>query len=92
MRERRDRLAPRTVNGDRVPLAKLLDAPDMILVVMRGEDRDQPQPLGRDIVQHGLRLARVDHGGDFGVAQRPDIVVLEGAQGNDLKFVFGHGG
>ena len=64
----------------------------MVLVVMRGEDRDQPQPLGCDIVQHRLRLARVDHGGDFGVAQRPDIVVLEGAQGDDLKFVFGHGG
>jgi len=63
----------------------------VIVVVVGREDRDELDLLRRQIVEHRLRLARVDHGDMATVAQGPHVVVLEGAQGDDLDF-FGHGG
>src|SRR5881296_3468047 len=90
MGERGDRLAARSVHRNRVSFQNLRDTSDMILVMMGGEDRDQLQLFGREIVQDRQGLARVDYGRAARVAQRPDVVVLESPQGDDLESVIRH--
>ncbi len=88
IRERRDRLVLRTVHGARVTAKDFGDASHMVWMMMRGKDGRQLQPFGGKIVEHRLRLARIDDRGMGRIAQRPDIVVLERLQRND--FHFGH--
>jgi len=90
MRKRGDRLAAGSIHRNRVSFQNFRDASDMILVVMCGKDRDQLKLFSREIIQDRLGLARVDYRRAAGVAQGPDVVVLECAQGDDLKFSTGH--
>src|SRR5439155_24137350 len=86
MRKRRDRLAARPVYRNRVSFPKLRDTSDMVLMMMGGEDRDQLQLFGREIVEHRLGLTGVDYRRAARVAQGPDVVVPESAQGDDFQF------
>ncbi len=90
MRKRGDRLAAGSIHRNRVSFQNFRDASDMILVVMCGKDRDQLKLFSREIIQDRLGLARVDYRRAAGVAQGPDVVVLECAQGDDLKFSMAH--
>ena len=59
----------------------------MVGMVVRGENRRELEPLTREIVEHRPRLAGIDHRGVRRIAQRPDVVVLEGAQRNNFDLV-----
>ena len=85
MRESGDRLVARPIDGNAVALQQLGDAADVVGVVVGGEDRGELELLAREIVEHRLRLAGIDHRGMARVAQRPDIVVLERFDWNDLE-------
>src|SRR5258708_11095129 len=90
MGKRRDRLAARPVYRNRVSFPKLRDASDMIIMMMGGKDRDQLQLLGHEIVEHRPGLTGVDYRRAARVAQGPDVVVPESAQGEDFEFAPRH--
>ena len=89
--ERGNRLAARTVHWDAAAGEQIGDPADVIGVMMGGEDGAQFQPLALQVIQHGLRIAGIDHCGVMTVAQGPDVIVLECAQRNDFEIAgIGH--
>ena len=66
-------------------LDELGDAADVVGMVMRGEDRGEPEFFARKVVEHGMRLAGIDDCGVGRVAQRPDVVILERPQWDNVR-------
>jgi hypothetical protein len=54
-------------------------------MVMRGKNRNEIELLRGKVIEHRLRFAGIDDGGEAVVAHGPDVIVLECAQRNDLK-------
>src|ERR1043165_2998022 len=54
-------------------------------VVMGRGDRGELEILSREVVEHRRRVAGIDHHGVGAAAQRPDIIVLERLDRNDLE-------
>jgi hypothetical protein len=87
----RDRLAAGTVDWDGTVSEQIGDAADVVGVVVGGEYGAQFQPLVLQVIEHGLRVARIDDCGVTVVPKGPDVIVLERAQRNDVEIIFiGH--
>jgi hypothetical protein len=83
--ERRDRLVLRPVDRHVEAAAQLGNAADVVGMVVGCEDCGERELLTLQIVEHRPRLARIDYRGVAGVAQRPDVVVLERGDRNDRQ-------
>ena len=82
--EHGNRLVARPEHRHAVFLHQLGDAADVIGVMVGGKDRGELEVFARQIVEHGPRLAGIDHRGVGRVAQRPDIIVFKRLDGHDI--------
>src|SRR5688572_22387735 len=57
---------------------------DVVGVMVGVEDRHQLELFPLEVVEHRPRVARVDHRGALRVAYRPDVIVRERPERNDL--------
>ncbi len=64
---------------------QLGDAADVVRVMMGGKDRSERELFAREVIEHRAGLAWIHDGRMGGVTQRPDVVVLEGFDWNDLE-------
>ena len=60
-------------------------AADMIRMMVRVENRDEHEAFAIQVVDDRFRIARIDHRCARSVPHRPDVVIVEGANRNDLK-------
>ena len=77
------------VNGYRKLLQQSGVSADVIIMVMGIEDGGEFQVLLAQVVQHRRGIARIDHNGMMMVANDPDVIISECANGNDMRH--GHG-
>jgi hypothetical protein len=88
MREACDRLGSRSVDCHRVASGachQVADTTLMVGVVMRDQDRDQPQPFPLEHGRDRCGIARIDDDGTGAATQQPDVVVTECRNGDDVE-------
>ena len=83
-----DAFVVRTEDRDCGPRQQRGVAADMVGMVMGVEYGHQFQFFALQVVEHRLRVARINHGGVTGVADDPDVIVGKCAQRHD--FVTSH--
>jgi hypothetical protein len=80
-----------SVNGYRKLLQQSGVSADVIIMVMGIEDGGEFQVLLVQVVQHRRGIARVDHNGMMRIANDPDVIISECANGNDMRYGHGRG-
>lgn len=72
-----DILPSRAEHIDAVLACEGRNAPDVIVVVVRNEDRREPEAMLSKGALDDLCVARIDHGSLIAVAQEPDVVIAK---------------
>ena len=67
----------RAVHGARRRTQDFCNAAHVVRMVVGGEDGGQREPLGGEVIENGLRLARLDDSRLSRIAQSTDIIALE---------------